>query len=96
MGRAAPLDRDLVFTDASLTVAASRHSGVALVPKVEAMRILRAHPASGVSVSELTQWIAERISPIDPMLSAIRIDQKAAGKDANGSLDLPCEGSGGE
>ena len=70
VGQSKPFDRELVFTDATLLVAAARHSGIKLDPASEAQRILLEFPASGVTVDELaevgsvivTSWSAARCS----------------------------------
>jgi hypothetical protein len=96
MGQSTPINRDMVFTDASLTVAAARHVGTALIPEREAKRILEAHPESGVSESELIEWITERIDTVDSILSAVGTGWTADGKDGDGPRDLPRDGSDGE
>jgi hypothetical protein len=96
MGQSTPINRDMVFTDASLMVAAARHIGTVLVLEVEAKRILQAYPASGVSESELIEWIAERIDSVDPILSAVGGGRKVDGTDDGGPLDLPRDGPDGE
>jgi hypothetical protein len=67
-----------------------------LVPHVEAKRILQAHPGSGVSESELIEWIAERIDPVDPIPSAVGGGRKVDGKDGGRPLDRPRDGPDGE
>jgi len=89
MGQATPLNRDIVFTDASLTLAAARQAGRTLVPEVEAERILKAYPVPGVTVAELAEAIvdmmaaAERAPPASPAVP-----------DAPGNADHGDAGSG--
>jgi hypothetical protein len=97
MGQSTPINRDIVFTDASLTVAAARHAGAQVIPEVEAERILRAYPTSGVTKTELAQWITERIDLADTGVPVIGMGRSsAAGDGGNGSLDLPRDRSNGE
>jgi hypothetical protein len=96
MGQSTPINRDMVFTDATLTVAAARHVGTALIPEREAKRILQAHPDSGVSESELIEWIVERIDAADPIPPAVGTGWKVGGNDGHGPLDPAWDGSGRE
>ena len=58
MGKSHLFDRELVFADASLSVAAARSSNIKLDPAAEARRILGAFPGSRVTIEELAEAIA--------------------------------------
>lgn len=98
MGRAAPVDRELILTDASLTAAAARQKGTSLVPIEEARRILRAYPSSGVAETELADAIAEMmIDAIEPLPARIVLDESGgAGGEHRATFDLPHERTGRE
>lgn len=66
MGRAIPLDRDLILTEANLAVASARQGGVALDPAETARSIVLRYPNGGVSDEELTAIIADLVEAGEP------------------------------
>ncbi len=97
MGRAAPLDRDLVFTDARLAIAAARQRGIRLVPIEEARRILLAYPASGMTEGEIVEIVTEMIDATGLLPPGVAVEQgERAGGDLRATDDLPHEGTGQE
>ncbi len=96
MGRLAPpFDRHIAFTDAKLAVAAARHGGTRIDPEVEAERILKAFPRSGVSAAELAEAISEMIASSQDNTPSASSGFDAAGGAARATVDLPCQGPGG-
>lgn len=90
MGQSTPINRDMAFTDATLAIAAARQAGIPVIPEVEAERILRAYPNSGVTEAELAQWISARIDRADTHVPLIGVGRSSpAGDGGDGPLDLP-------
>lgn len=59
MGQSKLFDRELVFTDASLSVAAARRGRLKIDPASEARRILGAFPGTSVTLKELVDAIVQ-------------------------------------
>lgn len=71
MGKALALDREIIFTDAALAVAAARQSGAQLNPVSEASRIVKSFPGSGVTEDEIVATIRRLLGAIEPVAARI-------------------------
>lgn len=93
MGSAAPLGRELILTDLSLSIAAARQRGDFLDPVATARRLLQAHPDSGVSEEELVHAALEALGSSEPDVVSGVLGEEFRRSGAGEPGDLPSEGT---
>ena len=93
MGKALALDRELIFTDAALAVAAARQSGAELDPVSEASRILKAYPGSGVPEDEIVATIRRLLGAVEPGAARTVSRGHGSGDTVSNAGNFPSQGT---
>lgn len=91
MGRSLLLDRELIVTDAALAVAAARQRGATIDPVLEADRLLKAFPGSGLAQRDLIETIEDLLASGEPAAAGPVLRDNGSGDTPRNADHLPSE-----